>query len=564
VPTWTKPHVSYKAGPNGKALASTHIDVQLLNSELVHDLKTVAQSSDFDKMLDTWIERPDRLLEINESFLPGGEQLAVRKAEPALRRLSVVDSPEGKKRVIAIFDYWSQDVLKPVHDWTFRILRRIPMDMTFDQSRDIESFPLYDEYHSLDLTAATDRVPISIQEILLAQLLGEERASAWKRIMIGKDFIVPFDNVEGLKRADYAVGQPMGAYSSWSVFTLTHHLIVQWAAYRFSKSEKLFDTYRILGDDIVIGHSGVANEYMKILNELGVEINLQKTMRSPYMYEFAKRLIVHGKEVTPLPVNAIMETVGNLTALWSTSIVCAERGYHFHRRLARHGALLAHINVDRQLKGMRLLTKSQRFRISQYIRYADAIEVICSAEEEIIYQVNWLISFFRLPYSCTMSEETRVRNVLTLVSYAIYNFKMDKIQPKLAKFRYLRARLEDVDSFETYAEGARARGLDPVDASLSPITRYTKDKINEIAEMGKELEALYSDGGPTPSPQLIRDMVRRAARPEIDAISLVSRRTDIQGAKQYSEYLVSIRKFLVESNMRRSQVLSEPGPVLWE
>jgi hypothetical protein len=33
-----------------------------------------------------------------------------------IRRLSIVNDPEGKARVIAILDYWSQTSLKPLHD----------------------------------------------------------------------------------------------------------------------------------------------------------------------------------------------------------------------------------------------------------------------------------------------------------------------------------------------------------------------------------------------------------------------------------------------------------------
>lgn len=33
-----------------------------------------------------------------------------------LRKLTVIPSPEGKSRVIAMLDYWSQSVLKPIHD----------------------------------------------------------------------------------------------------------------------------------------------------------------------------------------------------------------------------------------------------------------------------------------------------------------------------------------------------------------------------------------------------------------------------------------------------------------
>jgi len=54
----------------------------------------------------------------------------------------------------------------------------------------------------------------------------------------------------------YSVGQPMGAYSSWAAFTLTHHLVVQFCSYK--KGKFPFNNYIILGDDIVIKDNKVA------------------------------------------------------------------------------------------------------------------------------------------------------------------------------------------------------------------------------------------------------------------------------------------------------------------
>lgn len=48
----------------------------------------------------------------------------------------------------------------------------------------------------------------------------------------------------------YARGQPMGLYSSWAVFALTHHVLIGFAAYR--KGIKSFLKYAVLGDDVVI------------------------------------------------------------------------------------------------------------------------------------------------------------------------------------------------------------------------------------------------------------------------------------------------------------------------
>lgn len=80
----------------------------------------------------------------------------------------------------------------------------------------------------------------------------------------------------------------MGAYSSWAVFALTHHIIVRVAALKCGKSP-YFEAYALLGDDIVIGDDDVAREYKAIMANLGVEISDSKSHVSPRYYEFAKR-----------------------------------------------------------------------------------------------------------------------------------------------------------------------------------------------------------------------------------------------------------------------------------
>lgn len=85
----------------------------------------------------------------------------------------------------------------------------------------------------------------------------------------------------------YSVGQPMGAYSSWAAFTLTHHLVVEWAAFLCHIPN--FKDYILLGDDIVIRNDKVAQKYISIMTKLGVEISQSKTHVSKNTYEFAKR-----------------------------------------------------------------------------------------------------------------------------------------------------------------------------------------------------------------------------------------------------------------------------------
>jgi hypothetical protein len=79
----------------------------------------------------------------------------------------------------------------------------------------------------------------------------------------------------------------MGSYSSWAAFTITHHLVVHYAAEKAGLMD--FKDYILLGDDIVIKHSVVAANYISIMTKLGVDISVQKTHVSKDTYEFAKR-----------------------------------------------------------------------------------------------------------------------------------------------------------------------------------------------------------------------------------------------------------------------------------
>lgn len=113
--------------------------------------------------------------------------------------------------------------------------------------------------------------------------------------MVGHEFYT----TEG-RPVRYNAGQPMGAYSSWPVMALTHHLIVLTAARLTGQNPKKFNGYRLLGDDIVIFDEQVALRYKEIMTDLGMEFSEEKTIVSDQLAEFAKRLIYKGVEITPL------------------------------------------------------------------------------------------------------------------------------------------------------------------------------------------------------------------------------------------------------------------------
>lgn len=95
---------------------------------------------------------------------------------------------------------------------------------------------------------------------------------------------LPFSYKE--KTYSYNAGQPMGAYSSWAMFALSHHIIIQYCAHKVGKPA----LYALLGDDVVIGDKEVADLYLKIVKSLGVEISDSKSHRGSTLCEFAKRI----------------------------------------------------------------------------------------------------------------------------------------------------------------------------------------------------------------------------------------------------------------------------------
>jgi hypothetical protein len=99
-----------------------------------------------------------------------------------LGRLVALKEAAGKIRIIAIVDPLTQWALKPLHDWIFAVLGKIPQDGTFDQALPISrlmkiSSKSRDRFiGSCDMSAATDRLPVSLQSQILAHKFGSQFA----------------------------------------------------------------------------------------------------------------------------------------------------------------------------------------------------------------------------------------------------------------------------------------------------------------------------------------------------------------------------------------------------
>lgn len=226
-----------------------------------------------------------------------------RAVTPPNGRLHCIEEPAGKVRVVAMVDYWTQVALYPLHKFLFNILRDVDQDGTFDQHRPVKALlkkaSMSQRIYSYDLSAATDRLPISLQEVILSEVFTPDFGEAWRELLVGREYRRPKGYGPPVK---YAVGQPMGAYSSWAMLAWTHHAIVQWCARRVGH-EGWFKSYAVLGDDIVISDDKVAEAYVRVCKEIGLGIGLAKSLVSTRRTcEFAKTLFFEGDNVSGLPM----------------------------------------------------------------------------------------------------------------------------------------------------------------------------------------------------------------------------------------------------------------------
>jgi hypothetical protein len=266
-----------------------------------------------------------RLLFVIQSVLNQSAHLPISTVRLPMGKLGLKEEAAGKVRVFAMVDPLTQWLLAPVHKVLFSILRRIPMDGTFNQLKPLyrllkmaqrRGLPLY----SLDLSAATDRLPVSIQAELLDYLFEQvlpKFGSKWQALLTDRYYLISSRKYRVHEEIKYSVGQPMGALSSWAMLALSHHFIVQVAAWEAGYPRtKLFDRYAVLGDDLVLGSRKVKDSYLKILSDIGVKCGLHKSILSPKGVgaEFAKSTFIDGVNVSPVSWLELQTALRDLSA----------------------------------------------------------------------------------------------------------------------------------------------------------------------------------------------------------------------------------------------------------
>jgi len=245
-----------------------------------------------------------------------------------LGRLHEIPEPAGKVRVVAMVTWWVQCLLFPLHNYIFQsVLSIIVQDGTHNQGLPLEALSEKivellsttgkAHVYSFDLKAATDRIPSELTVAVLGNLVTPAVAKSWRTLLVG----IPYSNASLRKRAYpgeaqliYGTGMPMGAYSNWAMLALTHHLIVQYAAYK-AGYRGWYPLYACLGDDIVILGTAVARQYEAVCESFGIQIGFAKSLISSNgTFEFAKRFYVRGVDASPVSIREYWVALGSLPA----------------------------------------------------------------------------------------------------------------------------------------------------------------------------------------------------------------------------------------------------------
>jgi hypothetical protein len=303
---------SIKGGPNGPCTPSWKADLKVLENPSL-GLKVSA----LEKKLDhTSVSTTDALAGFATSI--AGYNDSKVKVSTLFKTVGIPDKGP-KVRTITMANYFAQRALKPVHDYYMAVLRAIPEDGTYFQdhaAQQVKAFTSHSSPYCFDLSAATDRFPVWLQ-FLVVKRFTPILADEWLGLMSrARSTVVP-----GHNEIEFEVGQPMGVYSSWAIFTLTHHVVIRYAFMVASCDFR--GNYYIIGDDVVIFNKAAAAVYRDVILSLGVEISLSKSVlpekaTSPGTHsgEFAKRYFRNGVEITP---SRPLELLGLLGRGWTAS-----------------------------------------------------------------------------------------------------------------------------------------------------------------------------------------------------------------------------------------------------
>lgn len=309
---------SLKSGPNNKVAVQSVLTDAIAIAKYPEIYDQIAQyckvtnSIQFFKMLNLTIDWCGNLLMSNGRPWVKHSKSVKSFDDLALGKLAFKEEAAGKLRIFAIADIWTQSLFRPLHDNLFKFLKGLPNDGTFDQEasykRALDKSIEFRSVFSVDLSSATDRLPIDLQVGILDKLVGVKIGDLWKGILVDRPYMIRSNKYIPEGYVYYKTGQPMGCLSSWAMLAVTHHFIMQYCSHKVYNTTSWNCDYEILGDDLVIFDHKLYLEYLTLMSSLDVGINLSKSLISDHLsaFEFAKRTGVNGIDVSGISIKQLI------------------------------------------------------------------------------------------------------------------------------------------------------------------------------------------------------------------------------------------------------------------
>lgn len=228
---------------------------------------------------------------------------SVEAADYAVGKLGFIQEPGYKLRAVANPNAVWQAALQPLKVLILQDLKsNFFEDCTHDQEHGVLSIQGWLKQgktcYSVDLSDATNLMPRHLQmDLLRSRYLFADEASKqrFSQLVDAFEFAsqAPWyfrDEEDGkFKLAKFTRGQPLGLGPSFACFALAHNVILRGICQKYGVNPK--DTYRILGDDIVISNETVHRVYRATLSNLGCVVSEAKTLESNVCAEFGGRVI---------------------------------------------------------------------------------------------------------------------------------------------------------------------------------------------------------------------------------------------------------------------------------